>query len=211
MSESAPAAKDAAAVAGEPGGPAAAAREPSPGAAPGGAGAGPVAAAPMPEHQRNAPYREPPRDRIPGISRMHVAAMEASDADAVWVAAGMHHLVLRTVGRRSGSEHKVALPFWRDPSGVHVVVASFAGAPTHPAWYLNLADPVANPVVHVRLQHGSFWAEPEILDGDDYERTWALLVADRPFYDGYRRRTRRRLPLVRLAERPAPAAGPPVG
>lgn len=199
MSESAPAAEDAAAVAGEPGGPAAAARAPSP--APG----TPVAAAPMPEHQRNAPYTEPPRDRIPGISRMHVAAMEASDADAIWVAAGMHHLVLRTLGRRSGSEHKVALPFWRDPSGVHVVVGSFAGAPSHPSWYLNLSDPAANPLVHVRLQHGTFWAEPQILDGEDYERTWALLVADRPFYDGYRRRTSRRLPLVRLVERPAPA------
>jgi deazaflavin-dependent oxidoreductase (nitroreductase family) len=158
----------------------------------------------MPEHQRAKPYDEPPRDRIPGISRMHVAAMEATDADAVWIAAGMHHLVLRTIGRRSGKEHKVALPFWRDPEGVHVVVGSFAGAPSHPAWYRNLADRQANPLVEVRLQRRLFWAEPEILDGEAYARTWSLLVADRPFYDGYSRRTSRRLPLVRLLERPAP-------
>jgi F420H(2)-dependent quinone reductase len=166
---------------------------------------------PIPEDQRNQPYDEPPREQIPAISRAHVAAMEATEADVVWVAAGMHHLVLRTIGRRSGKEHKVALPFWRDPSGVHVVVASFAGSPSHPAWYRNVADRAVNPLVHVRLQHGAFWAEPEILDGSDYERTWALLVSDRPFYDGYRSRTRRRLPLVRLVERPAPAAAPPAG
>ncbi len=80
--------------------------------------------------QRNEAFREPPRDDIPGISRSHVAAMEASDDDAVWVLAGMPHVVLRTVGRRSGNEHKVALPYWRDPDGNPVVAASFAGAPS---------------------------------------------------------------------------------
>ena len=39
------------------------------------------------------PFEEPPRSEIPGISRQHVAAMEASDDDAVWVLAGMHHVV----------------------------------------------------------------------------------------------------------------------
>lgn len=155
---------------------------------------------PPPADQRSTPYREPPREQIPAISRMHVAAMEASDDDAVWVAAGMHHLVLRTIGRRSGNEHKVALPFWRDPAGARIVVGSFAGAPEHPAWFLNLTDRAANPEVLVRLQRRSYWAQPEELDGEEYERIWALLVADRPFYDDYRGRTERRLPLVRLVE-----------
>lgn len=155
----------------------------------------------MPTDQKNKPYVEPPRDEIPGISRAHVAAMEASDADAIWIGAGMHHLVLRTVGRRSGNEHKVALPYWRDADGARIVVASFAGAPDHPSWYLNLSDRTANPEVLVRLQRRSFWAEPEILDGEEYDRIWAAIVADRPFYDDYRTRTERLLPLVRLVER----------
>ena len=48
-------------------------------------------------------------------------------------------------GSRPGREHKVALPFWRDPGGLPVVVASQAvrRAPYHPAWYLNL--PIAAP------------------------------------------------------------------
>ena len=151
--------------------------------------------------QSNEPFEEPPRDQIPGISRMHVEAMESSDADAVWVIKGMHHVVLRTVGRRSGQEHKVALPFWRDPDGHPVVVASFSGAPKDPAWYLNLCDRDANPDVEVRVQGRTFQADAEMLDGDDYDRTWADLVADRPHYADYQTRTERRIPLVRLVER----------
>ena len=151
--------------------------------------------------QEAEPFVEPPREEIPGISRNHVAFMESTADDQAWVLAGMHHVVLRTVGRRSGTEHKVALPFWRDPDGNRVVVASFSGAPQHPSWYLNLSDRAANPEVLVRVQDGSFWAEPEILEGDDYDRTWAGLTADRPWYNDYQSRTDRRIPLVRLTER----------
>jgi deazaflavin-dependent oxidoreductase (nitroreductase family) len=154
--------------------------------------------------QRNEEFVEPPREEIPGISKAHVAAMEASDDDAVWLVAGMGHVVLRTVGRRSGNEHKVALPYWLDADGHRVVVASFSGAPQHPSWYLNLTDRVANPEVLVRVQGGSYWSDAEVLDGDDYDRTWAGLTADRPYYGDYQTRTERRIPLVRLPEtRPA--------
>jgi deazaflavin-dependent oxidoreductase (nitroreductase family) len=159
---------------------------------------------PRPEHQRNEAYVEPPREQIPAISRAHVSAMESTDADAVWTAAGMHHLVLRTIGRRSGAEHKVALPYWLDTGGGRVVVASFAGADEHPAWFLNLSDREVNPEVLVRAQHGSYWSVAEIVEDEEYARIWAELVADRPFYDDYRRRTARTLPLVRLpVTRPA--------
>jgi deazaflavin-dependent oxidoreductase (nitroreductase family) len=88
--------------------------------------------------------------------------------------------------------------------GSRVVVGSFAGAPEHPAWYLNLTDLEKNGEVLVRVQEGSFWAEPELLEGAEYDRVWAALTADRPFYIGYTKRTPRRLPLVRLKElRPA--------
>lgn len=147
------------------------------------------------------PFVEPPRDEIPAISRMHVEAMESTDDDAAWVIAGMHHVVVRTIGRKSGAEHKVALPFWREPAGHPIVVASFSGAPQHPAWFLNLE---AQPEVLVRVQGRSFWADAVILDGDDYDTTWAALTHDRAWYNDYQTRTDRRLPLVRLVEvRPA--------
>ncbi len=154
--------------------------------------------------QQNESFVEPTRDEIPGISRSHVAAMEATDDDAAWVIAGMHHVVLDTVGRRSGNHHKVALPFWADAAGVPVVVGSFAGAPQHPSWYLNLTDRDANPEVLVRRQGQLYWSVAEILDGDEYATVWAGLTADRPYYNDYQSRTDRRLPLVRLGvSRPA--------
>jgi deazaflavin-dependent oxidoreductase (nitroreductase family) len=150
--------------------------------------------------QRSSEFDTPSRDQIVVISREHVAMMEGSDADEAWVWVGMHHVLLHTVGRRSGTEHKVALPFWRDPDGHRIVVASFAGAAKDPAWFLNLADRAANPQVKVRVQGGVFWADAEILDGADYECSWALLVADRPHYLDYQAKTERRIPLVRLRE-----------
>jgi deazaflavin-dependent oxidoreductase (nitroreductase family) len=158
----------------------------------------------QPASQRNEPYTEPPREKIPAISRMHVAAMETMSDDSVWIGAGMHHVVLRTIGRKSGNEHKVALPFWRDAGGQRIVVASFAGAPAHPSWFLNLTDRTANPEVLVKVQDHAFWAEAEILEGPEYDEIWDRLTADRPFYADYSTRTERKIPLVRLVElRPA--------
>ena len=149
-------------------------------------------------------WETPSLDEIPKLSRMHVAAMETSDDDAVWQQAGMHHVLLRTVGRTTGKEHQVALPTWRDPQGRRVVVASFAGAPEHPQWYRNLADRAANPEVLCRVQGGQFWSAPVILEGDEYDEVWARLVADRAWYDTYQGKTERRIPLVALPEtRPA--------
>lgn len=143
-------------------------------------------------------WETPSLEEIPVISRKDVQAMEGSNQDQVWMPGGMRHVVLQTVGRRSGKEHKVALPFWLDPQGEAVVVASFAGATNHPSWYLNLADRDANPDVGVRTQTGQYRCVPEILDGEEYERIWGLLTADRAWYKDYQAKTSRRIPLVRL-------------
>jgi deazaflavin-dependent oxidoreductase (nitroreductase family) len=126
--------------------------------------------------------------------------METSDADDVWVWVGMEHVLLQTIGRRSGNQHKVALPFWRDQAGHRIVVASFAGAPTDPAWFLNLRDTTVNPEVLVRVQGGLFWTQAEILEGEDYTAIWDALVLDRPHYADYKTKTDRHIPLVRLRE-----------
>ena len=133
----------------------------------------------------------------------HVAALETSDADDVWRVSGMEHVVLTTVGRRSGAPHKVALAIWREPDGTAVVAGSANGEDHHPAWFLNLRDREA-PEVHCRVQHGQFWSVPEILDGDEYDQVWQCLVDDRPFFADYAKDIDRTIPLVRLPKtRPA--------
>ena len=143
-------------------------------------------------------WETPSVDVIPTISKQHVEAMETVDDPNVWLVAGMHHVLLQTIGRKSGNAHKVALPFWRDPDGHPILVASFAGSPQNPAWYLNISDRAANPEVLVRDAGGSWYADPVDLDGDDYDKTWAALTADRAWYRDYQAKTSRRIPLVRL-------------
>ena len=156
-----------------------------------------------PADQRHTVPVTPPRDEIPGISRMHVQLLESTTDDGAWNGSGMPYLILRTVGRKSAKVHKATLPFWVDEDGHRIIVGSFAGAPTHPAWYLNLADTAANPDVEVHVQYGTYRCVPESLDGDDYATVWAELSRDRPFYANYQTRCERRIPLVRLPE-PAP-------
>ena len=52
----------------------------------------------------------------------------------------------------------------------------------------------------VRAQDHAYRSVPDILDGDAYDRTWALLTADRAWYGDYQARTERRIPLVGLPE-----------
>jgi deazaflavin-dependent oxidoreductase (nitroreductase family) len=152
------------------------------------------------EPQPNEPFEEPPFEQISDISRMHVQAMETMDDDMVWIGAGMHQVVIYTIGRRSGNEHKVAVPVWFDDNGHRVVVASYAGSDKHPHWYLNLSDKDANPEVRVKAQDREFWADAQVLEGGEYEEVWEQIVEDRAYYADYQTRTTRKLPLVRLVE-----------
>ncbi|MCH2426783.1 MAG: nitroreductase family deazaflavin-dependent oxidoreductase [Acidimicrobiales bacterium] len=146
-------------------------------------------------------WETPSHDQIIEISRGHVMGMEMSDDDAVWCVAGMHHVLLHTIGRRSGDEHKVALPFWRDADGHRIVVGSFAGSTSDPSWVLNLRNREANPRVKVRIQGGMFWSEHVVLDGGpERDALWAALLEDRAWYADYQAKTDRVIPLVRLAE-----------
>ena len=149
-------------------------------------------------------WATPTHQQIIELTKQHVAALEGTDVDAAWVQAGMHHIVLRTVGRKTGAEHKIALPVWNDANGDRIVVASFAGHEKHPAWFVNLRDRTANPEVLCRAQTHSFWSVPEILLGAQRVEPWAQLTQDRAWYNDYQNKTSREIPLVRLPEtRPA--------
>lgn len=156
----------------------------------------------MSEDQKCEEFETPPIEQIPAITARHVAHLETTDDESAWVRAGMRHLLLRTVGRKSGKQHTVALPYWCDEDGTRIVVASYAGGPKHPSWFHNLADRSANPKVWIKDRDEETFVEADVLDGEDYRATWARLVIDRPYYVQYQGRTERRLPLIRLPARP---------
>jgi deazaflavin-dependent oxidoreductase (nitroreductase family) len=113
---------------------------------------------------------------------------------------GLDLLYLTTVGARSGQRRTSPVAYFSDGAGGWFIVASANGAARHPGWYHNIA---ANP--------DSVWAEVsgtthrvrvEQLDGEPRERAWAEIARRAPRYDGYRSKTDRQLPVLRLTPVP---------
>lgn len=145
-------------------------------------------------------FWNPPAWLIPVVTRVQSWIYEKTGGRFGTYAAGMHHLLLRNVGRKSGQTQVACLPYWLDSEEQRIVVASLGGAPHHPAWYHNVGDATANPEVIVRDKHRVFWAKAQILVGEERAAVWKELARDRPFYDDYQAQTQRIIPLVRLVE-----------
>ena len=143
-------------------------------------------------------YWIPSRRIIPWISRTHVALYKLTGGLVGAKLRGKPGLLLRTTGRKTGQIHTVCLPYLPDGDD-KIVVASFAGAPQHPAWYLNLA---ANPIVTVRDRGRVYTATATTVGGADRPAMWQRVVDDAPWYADYQVLTDREIPLVVLS--PAP-------
>lgn len=108
--------------------------------------------------------------------------------------AGVPMLLLTTRGAKSGRERTTPL-VCRPEGEALVIVASKAGAPTHPAWYHNI---VAHPDVTVEFGTETFPARARIARGDERERLYAAQAAMLPVFNDYRARTARQIPVVVL-------------
>jgi len=108
-------------------------------------------------------------------------------------------LLLDHVGAKSGAHRTTPLVFARDGDRV-ILIASKGGYPKNPAWYYNL---LANPdtTIQVGSKLTSVHAQPAA--PEEYDRLWKLAVDVYSGYEGYRRRTERKIPLLVLAPRQA--------
>ncbi len=104
-------------------------------------------------------------------------------------------LLLTTTGRRSGQQRTAILLYVRD-RGDYVVIGSNGGGAHHPTWVLNLRSNAA-AIVRIGRADQAVVAD-EIEDQEDYDRIWSVVVEAFKGYDGYKRKTSRRIPLVRL-------------
>ena len=107
---------------------------------------------------------------------------------------GAPTLLLTTVGRRSGLRRRTALIYGRDGDN-YVVVASYGGAPKHPAWYLNI---LANPEVEVQVGADVFAATARTASPEEKSRLWPQMTEIWPDFDEYQKKTDREIPLVIL-------------
>ena len=110
---------------------------------------------------------------------------------------GMHRerlLLLTTTGARSGRPHTTPMMFHRDGDRV-LVIASNAGAPSHPDWYTNL---VADPRVTVEIGDESYEARASTTTGEERERLWRTIKDAYPFFADHEAKAGRVIPVVVL-------------
>ena len=103
-------------------------------------------------------------------------------------------LLVTTTGAKSGETRTHPVAYSRDGDRL-IILASKGGAPTHPAWYLNL---LAHPLVTVELGTERFQARAIPAEGDEYERLYAQHAKEMPNFGEYRQKTTRKIPVVIL-------------
>jgi deazaflavin-dependent oxidoreductase (nitroreductase family) len=116
--------------------------------------------------------------------------------------AGRPLLLLTTTGAKSGQRRTT--PMMSIPDGERLlVVASNAGAPTHPDWYHNV---VAHPQVTVEVGADTFDATAIVLEGEERAQIWSSIVARYPFFADHQAKISREIPVIALMQRSEPSA-----
>ena len=108
---------------------------------------------------------------------------------------GVPVLLLTTIGRQSGKRRTSPLLYLRVGEDL-AVVASKAGMPRHPAWYLNLE---ANSQVEVQIGRHRRKMVARCATKEERSTLWPELVSMYGDYEVYQARTRRQIPVVILS------------
>jgi deazaflavin-dependent oxidoreductase (nitroreductase family) len=107
-------------------------------------------------------------------------------------------ILLGTTGARTGRPRTSPVACFEDGDRL-IVIASKAGADTHPDWFHNL---LAEPRVHVRRWEDGTLAEYDatatVLEGAEREEAWQLVIARAPGFADYQTKTSRAIPVVAL-------------
>jgi deazaflavin-dependent oxidoreductase (nitroreductase family) len=126
--------------------------------------------------------------------KLHPALVRATGGRIGGRIMGMPVLLLTTVGRKSGAPRTRALTYLARGDAA-VVIASFAGEPRHPDWWLNLKK---NPQAQIERDGRRSHVVAREAEGAERERLWQDVVAMDGGYAVYQQRTARRIPVVVL-------------
>ncbi len=111
---------------------------------------------------------------------------------------GMSLLLLTTTGAKSGHSRVSPMAYFVEPEGTFVI-ASKAGAPSHPGWFHNLT---AHPAVSVEMATPDgidrFAATAVPVDDPLRDELFARFSARNPGFATYQAKTDRRIPVVSI-------------
>ena len=106
-------------------------------------------------------------------------------------------LLLTTTGAKSGQLRTTPMMYIRVDDQL-LVIASNAGAPSHPDWYYNL---VAHPEVTVEVGNEIFDAIAIVTEGEERQRLWTRVVEQYPFFADHQAKVTRQIPVIVLKRR----------
>ena len=106
---------------------------------------------------------------------------------------------LHTVGRESGKPRSAMLTAPVHDGDRYVLVASKAGGPRHPFWYLNL---VANPDVELTVRGRTVPMHARTATAAERAELWPRITREYGGYAGYQRKTKREIPVIICEPRP---------
>ena len=132
------------------------------------------------------------------VLHAHQWISEATDGRITWLG-GLPVLLLRTIGRKTGTERTAALVYLEDGKDL-VIVASNGGSDRAPSWLGNL---VKTPTVEVQIGRERRKMHAHVAEPAERARLWLLVnQMNAGRYDVYQSRTEREIPLVILADEP---------
>ncbi|OLC02671.1 MAG: hypothetical protein AUI15_03500 [Actinobacteria bacterium 13_2_20CM_2_66_6] len=128
--------------------------------------------------------------------RLQVSRYRKATGPTPPIMMGFPTVLLTTVGARTGNEHTHVLGGFQDGEDAWVVVASKGGASTHPHWFINMCK---NPdQVWLEVGNRKLKVQPTLLQGAERDAAFAKVVATSARYAGYRKKTDREIPIIRL-------------
>ena len=98
-----------------------------------------------------------------GLLHLHQAIYQVTDGRIGHHLLGVHCLLLRTRGRRTGKKRTSSLAYVRDGE-TYLVVGSLGGSARAPGWLHNV---LARPRVGVQVARERFTAVATVVDRDD--------------------------------------------
>lgn len=108
---------------------------------------------------------------------------------------GAPMILLHHTGAKSGTERVTPLVYQPRDDNSWVIFASFAGAPTNPAWFANLA---ANPATTVEVGTETIAVTARVAEGDERATLWEAQKQASPGFAAYEAKTTREIPVVVL-------------
>lgn len=103
-------------------------------------------------------------------------------------------LILHTIGAKSGQERLAPVMYYED-DGRYVVIASKAGADTHPDWYHNI---VANPDISVEVGTEEFDVVATVTEEPERTELYEKMEAIAAGFTEYKNKTDRVIPVITL-------------